>query len=304
MGWLAKHGLREMTPGRMARLTLLLLICVGGCAMQKTAQRPQPYYGPTLTMAQVVQRINANNRPIRSLWARQSFEAHLVDDKGQSHFVNGDGSLLYLKPRDLKITGNKPFVKIFEIGSTADRYWLAIPEQLDTMWWGWYRNVGKPCARDVPIRPDLVIQVLGVGDIDTDFNHQPAPVMRFNPDADAYMFVWSVHGPDRWIAQKEIWYDRKTLHPELVLLFDANGRVVLRAYLSDFAPVEMDAAAKEPPPMVPTNYRLFFPDSGSTLTFQLKDVRMTYKGVPRPGTIRFPVEPEVSQVIQVDQDCP
>ncbi len=280
------------------------IIFVAGCATQKRAEGPRPYYGPTETMAQVVERINRNNRPIVSLWARQSFEARLFDEKGESHFVNGDGSLVFRKPRELKLTGTKPFVKIFEIGSTAERYWLEIPEQLDTMWWGWYRNVGKPCVRTVPVRPDLMIDVLGVGEIDPDFNHQPAPVMRFNPDADAYMFLWTVHEPDRWIAQKEVWYDRKTLHPQLVLLFDPNGRVVLRAYLSKFEPVEVAEAPRAQWPTVATNYRLFFPDSGSTMTFQLKDVRLSYKGAPRPGSIRFPVEPGVSKVIQVDEDCP
>ena len=63
--------------------------------------------------------------------------------------------------------------------------------------------------------------------------------MRFNNDADAYMFLWNVKLPDRWAVQKEIWYDRATLLPKLVLLFDENGRVVLRAYLSNYKSVEV-----------------------------------------------------------------
>ncbi len=53
----------------------------------------------------------------------------------------------------------------------------------------------------------MVLEVLGVGMIGSNFLAPPAPVMRFNNDTHAYMFVWSVPLADRWAAQKEIWYD-------------------------------------------------------------------------------------------------
>jgi hypothetical protein len=74
----------------------------------------------------------------------------------------------------------------------------------------------------VPVRPDLVLEVLGVSMIPTNFLAPPAPVMRFNSVNRAYMFVWSVPLRDRWAAQKEIWYDLDTKLPRLVLLFDEN----------------------------------------------------------------------------------
>jgi hypothetical protein len=46
--------------------------------------------------------------------------------------------------------------------------------------------------------------------IPTNFLQQPSPVMLFNNDYDAYMILWTVMLPDRWVAQREIWYDRKT----------------------------------------------------------------------------------------------
>src|SRR5690606_19259815 len=132
---------------------------------------------------------------------------------------------------EMRLTGEKPIVgQVFEVGSTQDRYWLLVPEQLQTMWWGNFENVGKPCALDIPIRPELILEVLGVSNIETDFLAEPAPVMRFNNDADAYMFIWIVQGPNRLIARKEVWYDRQTKLPKLILLFDDDGRIVLRAY--------------------------------------------------------------------------
>jgi hypothetical protein len=284
-------------------MALFLILC--GCAANKPSTAVKaPYLGPTQPMSEVIAEINRNNLAIRSLWARHYYEATFLDEKKQPHFVNGDGILLFLKPMDLRLVGTKPAVgTIFEIGSTAERYWMKVVPESDTLWWGKYRNLGKPCVQEIPVRPDLILQVLGVSDIDTNFNEQPVPVMRFNPDEDAYMFLWTVHAPDRWIAQKEVRYDRVTKHPKMVLLFDDNGRVVLRAYLSQFQPVEIPDTPKERWPVVATDYRLFFPDSRTKMSFQLSHVRAQNRGVPRPGSIRFPDEPGVSRVIQIDKDC-
>jgi len=58
--------------------------------------------------------------------------------------------------------------------------------------------------------------------------------------------VWNVRVPDRYVAQKEVWYDRKTKLPIKVLLFDPNGRVVLRADLSKHKPVQAQQVQGQP----------------------------------------------------------
>src|SRR4051812_24287520 len=83
------------------------------------------YRGPTQTMSQVVADINANNAQLPTLWARHYYEANIVDEKKQSHFVNGDGALLYRRPQHMLLVGTKPAAgRVFEIGSTSDTYWL------------------------------------------------------------------------------------------------------------------------------------------------------------------------------------
>ncbi len=297
---LAREARSFASTLRMTGLVGILLVI--GC---RSGPDVHPIHiGPTLSMYEVVTRINENNRPLASLWARHEYEATVVDENKKSHFVNGDGVMLMRKPRELRILGNKPLAgRVFEIGSTSDRFWLTLEPEISTMWWGNYKNLGKPCTKEIPIRPDLVLEVLGVGDIDPNFNNEPAPTMRFNNDSDAYMLVWNVHATDRWIAQKEIWYDRQTLRPKLVLLFDENGRVVLRAYLAKHMPVQVAELPKEKWPVIATDYRLFFPDSQTKMSFSLRDVALQYKGVPKEGSIRFPAESGVSKEIQIDADC-
>lgn len=303
-----------MRANLLIALGVLIAAFAGGCAGRgekaAVAQRKPPYLGPTDTMRQVVADINANNERLPSLWARHEFEATVVDERGKSRFVNGDGYLLFRQPRELRLIGKKPGVgNIFEIGSNDERFWLTIrpPNEPSEIWWGNYANLGKPCVEEIPIRPDLILEVLGVSRIETDFTREPAPTMRFNNDQDAYMFVWNVRGPDRWIAQKEVWYDRETKLPRLVNLFDENGRVILSAYLSKHQPITTGpagaAGGEIPPPMIATDYRLFFPDNGTRMWFQLKDMELQHNGVPNDRSFAFPENPGVDREIQIDESC-
>lgn len=281
----------------------VLLVC-GLAACMTVPQRAQgPYMGPTWTMRQVVERINANNRPLRTLWAAHEFEATIIEPDGQSHFVNGRGVLLYRGPHDLLLQGKKDFGTVFEVGSNAERFWLTLFMGPETMWWGDYANIARPCAQPMPIRPEAFLEVLGTNVIDTDFLSEPVPTMRFNNDADAYMFVWNEKHQDRWIARREIWYDRQTLRPILVVLFDSNGRIILRAYLSDHQPVEVPDLPEDQWPRVATRYQLYFPDTGSRMSFHLTELRLNKRGVPNDRTFEFPVAIPVPHIVRVDEGC-
>jgi hypothetical protein len=286
---------------------VVLTACVSGCAHDRAGQTRRGYYGPTESMADVVAAINANNERVPTLWARHTYEATVVDEKGKPHFVNGDGHLLFRQPYEILLRGSKDVLgTVFEVGSNDERFWLKLVPEADTMWWGNYRNLGKPCAKEIPIRPDLILEVLGVSRIETDFTRQPAPTMRFNNDQDAYMFVWNVQasGPSRWIAQKEVWYDRQTKHPRLVLLFDDDGRVVLRAYLTQHKPVQVpEGPNMQPPPVVATDYQLFFPETKTRMWFALDDVMLQRNSIPNDRSFAFPSDPGVANEIQIDADC-
>jgi hypothetical protein len=287
---------------------ILIALLAAGCAHQAQRVNPRYYDGPTDPMVRVVNDINANNEKIPTFLASHDFEATIVDEKGKERFVNGSGRVTYRQPYDLLLRGNKELVgTIFEVGSNSETFWLtAMPvDEPSQMWWGHYANLGKPCVQQIPIRPDLIVEVLGVSRIDTDFTRPPAPTMRFNNDQDAYMFVWNVQsrGPDRWIAQKEVWYDRQSKRPMLVVLFDHDGRIILRAYLSKHLPVRVEGLPEEQWPVMATEYSLFFPENKTKLSFSLKDVVLERKGIPNDGSFTFPDDPGVAQVNQIDADC-
>lgn len=240
-------------------------------------------------MAQLVAAINSNNEKIPTLWATHYYKATIVD-RGKSHFISGDGVLLYRRPMDFRLTGEAVVGRIFDIGSNGSAFWLKAGADVDTIWWGRYADLAslKNESIPIPIRPDLVLQVLAVGLIPPDFTVPPVPTLRFNHDQDAYMLVWNVRLPDRWAAQREVWYDRKSLTPRLVYLYDANGRVVLRAALGMHRQVEVAELPKEQWPWIATDYKLFFPESGSQIEFTLDQFQLKRGPVPNAKSFMMP----------------
>jgi hypothetical protein len=296
---------RSLTIRLLAALCLASAI-VGCCPKPRVAAINANNDPPNVSMSEVVGQINANSIPITSLRADHRFWAYVHDDKHRERKFDGDGALLYRKmpqkPDELLMTGNVITGKVFELGSTSGpdaEYWVAFmpPSEEGTEWWGHYKNLGKPCSQGVPIQPNLVAEVLGVTDIATEFLRQPVPTMRFINDGDAYAFDWMIQLPDRWAVQKEVWFDRATKLPTKVLLFDENGRTLLRANLFNHQPVEGTDGKK-----IATLYDLFFPMTKDTLRIKLQDPRLTYKGVPNAKTIRRRPLPDVREV-QIDKDC-
>jgi hypothetical protein len=264
------------------------------------------YYGPTASLDELVAHIDANNSRIPTLWARQDFQGTIVDDKHQSHSASAHGVLLYRAPDELRIVGDDDFGQpLFELGATADVYWLKVVPGLNTLWWGKMSNAGKPCASAMPVRPDLILQVLAISTISGNFASGPFTVMHFDNDADAYVVDSIDHEPDRMLLRKQVWYDRQTLHPTKVHLYDDSGRMALKAELSDFGSLPLPGVAKDGWPQVPTRYDLFFPDSGSKMQFLLRQQVPSKSGIPRPGSIKMPrlENPGVKNVIQIDKDC-
>jgi hypothetical protein len=282
-------------------LSVFICGCIFGCHAQPK-QQIVGYYGETDPINKVVADVNHNSEQISTLRGAGQFEAWINDQK-KTNYVNGQITMLYQRPALMRLVGKKDIAgTIFELGSNEERYWVIIGGGQDTMWTGTWKNIDKVDPKQIPIRPDLMLEVLGVQSINTNLLEQPVPVMRFNNDTDAYMLVWNVKLQDRWVAQKEIWYDRETKLPKLVNLYDENGRVVLRAYLSDHKPLEVSGVPEQQWPKVATKYRLFFPPNQSKMNIDLDDVALKRNNAPNERSFTYPGDRAgVSRVIDLDE---
>ena len=303
-----------MTIRSQPRITfslLLLLVTIPGCCPVHLPPPPHlAYTGQTDPMYLVIQDINRNSGSIPTLWTQLNFSGTFINpEKHSTDTVYGDGALMYAKPMSLLLTGNKDIAgQVFELGSNEDEFWVKLRTGADAYdyWWGHYTNLGKPCCQPIPLRPDLVLEVLGVGLYKMNFLVQPVPVMRFDNDADAYVFDFSALNVDHWELIKEVWYDRASKLPQKVLLFGNKGRVILRADLSQHKPVKVSGIPPPQWPKIAGHFDLSFPDSGNQISFDLVEPSVQHTGrvtVPNARSFDRQDPDDNAKVIQIDQGC-
>jgi hypothetical protein len=289
---------------------LLLLTTFTGCCPHPKPITKSLYLGPTDPMDIVIQDINRNSERIPTLWTQLNFTATLVDpDKHTSQTVNGDGALMYARPMSLLLSGDKDVAgQVFQLGSNDKEFWVKLRKDANAYdyYWGHYANLGKPGCQPIPIRPDLVLEVLGVGVFRTNFLVQPTPVMRFDSAADSYVFDMNVIVTDHWEPREEIWYDRVTKFPTRVILFGLDGRAVLTAGLSQQTPVETAGLPREQWPKIARHFDLFFPENGTKISFDLlNDPEIQHQGrhhpVPDENSFQRPDPDDNDNVIQIDR---
>jgi hypothetical protein len=314
-GWKPISRLSRLSHPSRARFAFIgiLFFCAAmtGCCPHPPPTT-QPYYGVTEPMDSVIAAINQNNLKISSLWSELNYSATLVNrQKNTSDSISGDGAMMYMRPQSLLIHGNAALVgQVIELGSNDTEFWVKIRGENNTFnyWWGHYANLGKPGCQPIPIRPDLVLQVLGVGLYGADFLREPVPVMRFDNDHDAYVFDRMFRGTDRWQTAEEIWYDRQTKRPTRVLLYGDGGRIQLQAELSNHTGVKIDGVPQAQWPIIARHFEMLAPDSGTRISFEFQgDPELQHtndrgRKLPTPEVFERSEPDADTKVIQIDKD--
>ena len=284
-------------------LVAMIVASLGVSGCRRSEAKPNSdrrFTGPVEPLDLVVARFNQNVRPIQTLWAAGNYEANLVDEQGKKTFVNGDASVLFAAPGKFRFFMNKIGNRLFDAGTDGEKFWLVGYEGVDQAWAGSIDALNRPGAPVLPVRPDLLAQVLGVSLMPTDLLGSVVVTQRFNPDVDVYMLTFAQideFRQDRYRVTREVWLDRKTLLPTFVFLFDSDGQVALRARLGDHQPVQLGQASVR----IARRFDLLFPQSKSTLTLKLSDMKPKNRGVPNATSFAFSLErANVSKVTHLD----
>ncbi len=278
-------------------ISILLASSLVGCMPPKKVEPTKVYTGPILPLDQLLFAINQNNARISTLNASGNFLLSIPKETP----LNGQLTLLFTKPDQVRVFGNKDLAgRIFDLGTDGKKFWMVAKGDQSTTWFG--TNVGPAeTNKDVPISPQLLADVLGVATMNLDLLAQPIPTVRFNPDYDCYMLTWHQPLKDRWVTLREIWYDRSSFEPRRIWLFDRDGKVVLRAKLSQFEPMRVRADDTQAP-RTARSFELFFPESSAQFTFSLDNVRDVRNGVPNNISYRFdPNAAGTDKIINLDE---
>jgi hypothetical protein len=264
----------------MIRCTGILLLAglLGACGCQPA----HPPLETLVSVEQVVAEYNANAARIPRLWARAeiSFQQDAV-----SPSMNVDGLLALQKgsssgPQDF-------FLKFNEAGQEIGRTGVSLRDKAYYLWfhagqrrqclWGRLDLAGAPGVEALPIDPTQLLSVLAVCELPTDVSAPPcvAQTICFDPCAYVLTFIDRQPVTGKLLLKRQVyfrWSLTEPRRPFRVDLLDDRGVTVLTAYMEGHQPIQREDTPPADRPVVPTDIRLHWLQSGATLRLRLRDL--------------------------------
>lgn len=252
----------------------LALLLEAGCGPVR--QAPSPEEAAILDPGSVLARHNAWADSIQTLWARAAlmlnFPTGEAGGKRMQHDLDGH---VFLSGRDrLFVHGTVVGQEVFQVGMNPERFWLWIRPEVNTVWTGKRGGKGE---RDFVLSPADLLTALGLRRIDL----APEDSADLVAQRRHYVFTQQRRAGSRLVPVRRTWFDRATLRPVRVDVFNDSGSRLLMAEL-----LRYERAGQAD---VCTVYRArFFGDEEVDLVLRLTGVRLDKEIKPRVFEYRLP----------------
>jgi len=210
-------------------ILILVAALVAGCGpMRGPAARVPAALGP----AEVLAAHNAWADSIQHLWSRTSLMIDMPsqEKQGERARYDVDGHLFLRKPEDLYLHGQVMGQEVFAMGMNAERFWLWVRPKVNTVWTG--RRGGQGERQFVLAAEDLM-SALGMFRIAL----KPNDLATFDVMPAQYVLTQQREFAGQRVPWRRVWFDRGSVRPVRVDLYDEDGRSLLMAELLKYEPV-------------------------------------------------------------------
>ena len=269
-GGAPSHLLRGYVAFLLGAVGVVCLILAGCGPVREPAIEP----APVRSAREILAAHNARADAIEHVWAR----AHLTlnvphpDESGKRDQFDLDGHLFLDKPHNLFLHGQVLGQDQFTLGMNAERFWLWVKPQVNTVWTGKRGGAGE---ERLILSPAILTAALGVYEI------SPSAGLRRRIDAYGSHAVLSECQQNGGAPVRRIWFDRSA-RPARIDLFDPTGRQILMAELLKYKRVGQTDVC------VAYRMRVYGAAEEVDLVLRLNSVRLDKKPNPRIFEYRLP----------------
>jgi hypothetical protein len=231
-----------------------------------------------MTPPEVLAAHNAWADSIRHIWSRAAISLVMPrgESRGERVRYDTEGHLFLVKADRLFLHGQVLGQEVFKMGMNDERFWLWIRPRVNTVWTGCRGGEGE--GRFI-LSPADLLAVLGVFPVELSADEPAA----FDTQPRQYVLTQQRRFGGEKVPLKRTWFDRQTLRPVRIDLFDDSGARVAMAELMRYERLgETDVC---------TACRIrFYGDDEVDLVLQLSDVRLDKE--PPAGVFLYKAPPD------------
>lgn len=237
----------------------VLLGGIAGCPPSETIRNR----GDVLDIEDAVALVNSNSLALQTTLKARAGHAsgYFTESNGRKRKFDLDAALLVRPPRclrlDLSALGQSQLI----FGSNNEKYWVIQPGA-DAITWGRHDQPVAPRAGDLLIRPDLIVEAIGIHPLPDLLSSGVRPIQRVEDDYQQLIFV-DYDGDQRGRISKEYWLSR--YEPRLVarvVFRDALGEIVMDSHIGKYVKVGEDG------PFAPRQIEVNWPANDSYMLFE------------------------------------
>ncbi|MCF7957642.1 MAG: outer membrane lipoprotein-sorting protein [Phycisphaerae bacterium] len=294
-----KYGLFRIATGFKSKGVLLIsmIVMMSGCGCWRP-QKPLPPIQSPIPLHQAIDIYNGNIQSIRSFTAKLSqWEIQLYDNDKKYHFREIGGKFFYTPPGEnqqrahLFLSALRPFGTAWVLGSNDKEYWMTIELNKSGLW-GKYEHLGKPCASQVPIDPQYILEMVGLRQIPYQVDQPPYPVYKIYPDH--YIIEYLEPSDNGLWLQREIIISRRTDRPEEINVYDPSGQRIGQSPIKKYKQLDKT--------WLPAEIELNYPTNKSFIRLKLSSFK--FKDNIKPKLFTRPQNPPgIEDYQQIDKDC-
>lgn len=290
-----RHSFVRLSRARAGAALSCLLVLIGCNGHRDGEMEP----GPVLPLGSAIALANANAAGLPAgLQALGSARGHVTVDSQEKRHFDCDANLLVIPPRHLRLDLRTLGQTQVLFGSNEQVYWLHVVPQVDTYWWGRYAEIELTDIANIPIRPDMIVEALGIVGLPTDTTGSEGPFQRVEGEHQQLLFVtYDPAGQGR--LYKEYWLSRRgDRRIEQIIFRDDLGREQMRSRLSDYRPLGGDG------PLLPHRVDVTWPERDAHLLLRVRTWKPQPALTPEHRAFQPPYtgEQQYKKVVDIDRD--
>lgn len=248
----------------------------------------------------VIERVNRNVRAMDFLLRAGGVSASgkVARASGKTDSFDANGTLFFRRPRNLYMELQQALAGKIEMGSNAQEFWYWEKFEHEKYYTGRHAGMPDPWETDIPLRPDQLVEMLGLSELPTRTGGAGGPTFVVGDDYYFLNFFNRDAGGKTFQSKSVAISRRPPFLVSTITYYNPGSQPWLRAELKEYRPIEGTSV------LTPRRIEIRSLEDQSRMTLEFGNMKPSDNTrVEQERIIRSPLDrrEDVGEIIRLDR---